>query len=80
MMKIQMIKKAIYVLAIVPLLAFANVEVHLDKAPIDPSDPASLQRGARTFVNNCLNCHSCLLYTSQCGGNSKANAHRAAAT
>lgn len=58
MMKIQMIKKAIYVLAIVPLLAFANVEVHLDKAPIDPSDPASLQRGARTFVNNCLNCHS----------------------
>lgn len=58
MMKIQMIKKAIYVLAIVPLLAFANVEVHLDKAPIDPSDQASLQRGARTFVNNCLNCHS----------------------
>ncbi|HPV32257.1 MAG TPA: cytochrome c1 [Methylotenera sp.] len=57
-MKIQMIKKAIYVLAIVPLLAFANVEVHLDKAPIDPSDQASLQRGARTFVNNCLNCHS----------------------
>ena len=58
MMKIQMIKNAIYVLAIVPLLAFANVEVHLDKAPIDPSDQASLQRGARTFVNNCLNCHS----------------------
>ena len=58
MMKIQMIKKAIYLLAIVPLLAFANVEVHLDKAPIDPSDQASLQRGARTFVNNCLNCHS----------------------
>lgn len=41
-----------------PTLAFANVEVHLDKAPIDPSDQASLQRGARTFINNCLNCHS----------------------
>lgn len=41
-----------------PTLAFANVEVHLDKAPIEPSDQASLQRGARTFINNCLNCHS----------------------
>lgn len=58
MMKIQMIKKAIYMLAMLPLFAFANVGVHLDKAPVDPSDQASLQRGARTFVNNCLNCHS----------------------
>lgn len=58
MMKIQMIKKAFFVLVMLPTLAFANVEVHLDKAPIDPSDQASLQRGARTFINNCLNCHS----------------------
>lgn len=58
MMKLQMIKKAVYVLVILPTLAFANAEVHLDKAPIDPSDQASLQRGARTFINNCLNCHS----------------------
>ncbi len=58
MMKIQMIKKAVFVLVMLPTLAFANVEVHLDKAPIDPSDQASLQRGARTFINNCLNCHS----------------------
>ncbi|HNZ57156.1 MAG TPA: cytochrome c1 [Methylophilaceae bacterium] len=57
-MKIQMIKKAVFVLVMLPTLAFANVEVHLDKAPIDPSDQASLQRGARTFINNCLNCHS----------------------
>jgi ubiquinol-cytochrome c reductase cytochrome c1 subunit len=27
-------------------------------APIDASDHASLQRGAKTFINNCLNCHS----------------------
>lgn len=27
-------------------------------APIDVNDHASLQRGARTFINNCLNCHS----------------------
>ena len=32
--------------------------VHLDKAPVDVSDIASLQRGAKLFVNYCLNCHS----------------------
>lgn len=36
----------------------ASTEVHLDKAPIDLNDHASIQRGARTFVNYCLNCHS----------------------
>lgn len=36
----------------------ASTEVHLDKAPVDLSDHASIQRGARTFVNYCLNCHS----------------------
>ena len=40
------------------LTAQANVEVQLDHAPINPTDAASLQAGARTFVNNCLNCHS----------------------
>lgn len=29
----------------------------LDRAPIDPTDLVSLQAGARTFVNYCLNCH-----------------------
>lgn len=29
----------------------------LDPAPIDPGSHASLQSGARTFVNYCLNCH-----------------------
>jgi ubiquinol-cytochrome c reductase cytochrome c1 subunit len=29
----------------------------LDPAPIDRNDVASLQSGARTFVNYCLNCH-----------------------
>lgn len=32
--------------------------VPLQKAPIDPSDLASLQRGARTFFNYCVGCHS----------------------
>ena len=41
-----------------PLLAAANEGVKLDSAPIDPNNQASLQRGAKTFVNYCLNCHS----------------------
>ncbi len=56
-------KKALSVLALLPMMmlplsAPANEGAHLDKAPIDASNHASLQRGARTFINNCLNCHS----------------------
>jgi ubiquinol-cytochrome c reductase cytochrome c1 subunit len=29
----------------------------LERAPIEPRDVVSLQAGARTFVNYCLNCH-----------------------
>ncbi|MSP86880.1 MAG: cytochrome c1 [Methylotenera sp.] len=55
--------KALLVLAFfpyftLPLSAVANEGAHLDKAPIDASNHASLQRGARTFINSCLNCHS----------------------
>jgi len=32
--------------------------VKLDRAPIDPGNIPSLQRGAQVFVNYCLNCHS----------------------
>lgn len=43
---------------LVSSVAFAN-EMHIDvKAPIDMGDKASLQRGAKIFVNYCLNCHS----------------------
>jgi ubiquinol-cytochrome c reductase cytochrome c1 subunit len=31
--------------------------VHLDKIEVDITDQASLQRGAKTFVNYCLSCH-----------------------
>ena len=41
-----------------PSAAMASESVKLDRAHIDPRDTASLQRGARTFVNYCLNCHS----------------------
>lgn len=47
------------IIMLLPMLAFAagGAEITV-KAPVDASDHASLQRGARTFVNNCLNCHS----------------------
>lgn len=51
-------KKLLLLLALLPSLAFASEGVHLDKAPLDASNHESLQRGARTFVNYCLNCHS----------------------
>ena len=39
-------------------VGFANEHSTLDKAPVDLKDQASLQRGAKTFINYCLNCHS----------------------
>lgn len=36
----------------------AGVDVKLDRAPVNIHDQESLQRGARVFVNYCLNCHS----------------------
>ena len=49
----------VLLLALAAPVAFAAEEsVRLDAAPIDPRDVASLQAGARTFVNYCLNCHS----------------------
>jgi ubiquinol-cytochrome c reductase cytochrome c1 subunit len=35
----------------------ASGGVHLDKIEVDITDQASLQRGAKTFVNYCLSCH-----------------------
>ncbi len=46
-------------LAVVPALGLAGGgSVHLDHADIDPTDQASLQRGAKFFVNYCMGCHS----------------------
>lgn len=36
----------------------SSAEVALDRAPINLHDQASLQRGARNFINYCLNCHN----------------------
>jgi ubiquinol-cytochrome c reductase cytochrome c1 subunit len=47
-----------FLLAAAPMLGLASSGVHLDDADIDLSDQASLQRGAKYFMNYCLSCHS----------------------
>ncbi|GEA12322.1 cytochrome c1 [Alteromonas sp. KUL49] len=53
-------KKLMFFLAFfVPGVAMAAGSGYpLDKAPIDLTDKASLQRGAQLFMNYCLGCHS----------------------
>ena len=52
-------KKLFFALLFAPLAVFASGdELQLDSADIDPHDAISIQRGARVFVNYCLNCHS----------------------
>ena len=51
-------RKLLLAFAFVPLCVFAAAGGYrLDRAPIDSTDLISLQAGARTFVNYCLNCH-----------------------
>ncbi len=50
-------KKFLIALLLAPVLAFASSNVHLDKWPGSIGDKASLQTGAKLFVNYCLNCH-----------------------
>lgn len=51
-------KKLFALLLCLPALALASTELKLDRAPINERDAVSIQRGARNFVNYCLNCHS----------------------
>ena len=46
-------------MTLVPALGLAaGGGVHLDKADVDLHNQASLQNGAKLFVNYCLSCHS----------------------
>ena len=50
---------ALAALLLAPCVALAaSGDMKLDRAPLDGNDALSLQRGARHFVNYCLNCHS----------------------
>ncbi len=52
-------KNLLLILALLlPTALLANEGVPLEKAPVNLDDQASLQRGAKTFINYCLNCHS----------------------
>jgi ubiquinol-cytochrome c reductase cytochrome c1 subunit len=54
-----MIRKIFAAMLLTPVLAFAAGDhIKLDRAPINPANVESLQRGAALFVNYCLNCHS----------------------
>jgi ubiquinol-cytochrome c reductase cytochrome c1 subunit len=50
-------KVLLWVLLVPGTLLAAEGGYRLDTAPINPRDLVSLQSGARTFVNYCLNCH-----------------------
>ncbi|PKO90935.1 MAG: cytochrome c1 [Betaproteobacteria bacterium HGW-Betaproteobacteria-1] len=49
---------AAFFLTLPALAVAAGGDVHLDKAPVNLNNHESLQRGAKLFVNYCLNCHS----------------------
>jgi len=53
-------KKLILVISllITSHLSLGAGDIQLLKAPVNLEDKQSLQRGARNFVNYCLNCHS----------------------
>lgn len=44
-------------LAVLAAPAYADENFPLDRAPDNAENFASLQHGARLFVNYCLNCH-----------------------
>lgn len=53
------IRTLLCAVALLPTLVMASTDhVVLDEAPIKAADAASIQRGAKLFVNYCLNCHS----------------------
>ena len=52
-------RNLLFAVLFAPLAVFASGdELKLDNADIDPHDAISIQRGARVFVNYCLNCHA----------------------
>jgi ubiquinol-cytochrome c reductase cytochrome c1 subunit len=51
-------RAAALALLLAPLAAGASEGMKLPAAPINSHDTASLQNGAKLFVNYCLNCHS----------------------
>jgi len=61
-MKIASMKNLVIVfiaaVMLTPVLASASGGAHLEKAPIDINDKASLRRGAKAFGDYCYSCHA----------------------
>ncbi|HWQ40016.1 MAG TPA: cytochrome c1 [Burkholderiales bacterium] len=54
-----MVRLSVLLVLLLPAAVLAaEGDVKLQSANIDPTDAISIQRGARVFVNYCLNCHS----------------------
>ncbi|MCU0933802.1 MAG: cytochrome c1 [Thiobacillaceae bacterium] len=52
-------KKLLFLLLALPTAVWAaGASVPLDRAPVNPHNQESLQRGASVFVNYCLSCHA----------------------
>jgi ubiquinol-cytochrome c reductase cytochrome c1 subunit len=56
--KFALLLAALFVAASNAALASGGPDIRMEPAPINRLDLASQQRGARTFVNYCLNCHT----------------------
>ncbi len=54
----RFLRAAALAASLLPVAAGANEGMRLQPAPINSQDLASLQNGAKLFVNYCLNCHS----------------------
>jgi ubiquinol-cytochrome c reductase cytochrome c1 subunit len=52
------IRGAVFAALLAPLAALGSEGPRLQTAPINSHDRASLQNGAKVFVNYCLNCHT----------------------
>lgn len=53
-------KLAVVLLSCLPVLAMAagGYNEHVERAPVNLKDKASMQRGAQLFMNYCMGCHS----------------------
>ena len=58
MNKIASLSAALLIAVAGAALGAGGADLRLDPAPVHRLDTESLQRGARNFVNYCLNCHS----------------------
>ena len=55
---LALVGASVFAVGINSAAAFTGSDLRMEETPMNRLDVPSLQRGARTFVNYCLNCHS----------------------